>query len=145
MKKFLALILALAMVLSLAACGSSASKEPAADTQTKLVMGTSPDYPPYEFFSDAALTEYAGIDVEVGKFIADSMSMELQIESMNFDNLVTSLGNGDFDMVIAACEYTTSGLRSRVGACHSRFRFTPAALVRRWPRRDPSGFMLGTM
>ena len=71
-----------------------------------LVLGTSPDYPPYEFFADAAMTEYAGIDVEVAKYIADSMGMELQIEAMNFDNLVTSLSNGDFDMVLAACEYT---------------------------------------
>ena len=71
-----------------------------------LVLGTSPDYPPYEFFADAAMTEYAGIDVEVAKYIAESMGMELQIESMNFDNLVTPLSNGDFDMVLAACEYT---------------------------------------
>ena len=71
-----------------------------------LVLGTSPDYPPYEFFADAAMTEYAGIEVEVAKYIAESMGMELQIESMNFDNLVTSLSNGDFDMVLAACEYT---------------------------------------
>ena len=71
-----------------------------------LVLGTSPDYPPYEFFADAAMTEYAGIDGEVAKYIAESMGMELQIESMNFDNLVTSLSNGDFDMVLAACEYT---------------------------------------
>ena len=71
-----------------------------------LVLGTSPDYPPYGFFADAAMTEYAGIDVEVAKYIAESMGMELQIESMNFDNLVTSLSNGDFDMVLAACEYT---------------------------------------
>ena len=71
-----------------------------------LVMGTSPDYPPYEFYSDAAMTQYAGIDVEVAKYIADSMGMELQIEAMNFDNLVTSLSNGDFDIVLAACEYT---------------------------------------
>ena len=52
------------------------------------------------------MTEYAGIDVEVAKYIAESMGMTLQIESMNFDNLVTSLSNGDFDMVLAACEYT---------------------------------------
>ncbi len=38
----------------------------------------------------------------------------------------------------------TSGLRSRVGFSHSRFRFAPTALVRRWPRHVPSGFMLGT-
>ena len=78
-----------------------------------LVMGTSPDYPPYEFFADAAMTEYAGIDVEVAKYIAESMGMPLQIESMNFDNLVTSLSNGDFDVVLAACEYT----EERAKAC----------------------------
>ena len=78
----------------------------AASDKPVLVMGTSPDYPPYEFFADAAMTEYAGIDVEVAKYIAESMGMTLQIESMNFDNLVTSLSNGDFDVVLAACEYT---------------------------------------
>ena len=71
-----------------------------------LVVGTSPDYPPYEFYSDSAMTQFAGIDVEVAQYIADSMGMELQMEAMNFDNLVTSLSNGDFDMVLAACEYT---------------------------------------
>ena len=83
------------------------------DTETKsesgkpvLVVGTSPDYPPYEFYSDSAMTQFAGIDVEVAQYIADSMGMELQMEDMNFDNLVTSLSNGDFDMVLAACEYT---------------------------------------
>lgn len=84
---------------------------PGTDTKSEsgkpvLVLGTSPDYPPYEFYSDSAMTQFAGIDVEVAKYIADSMGMELQIEAMNFDNLVTSLSNGDFDMVLAACEYT---------------------------------------
>jgi len=83
-----------------------AGDDAAASDKPVLVLGTSPDYPPYEFFADAAMTEYAGIDVEVAKYIAESMGMELQIESMNFDNLVTSLSNGDFDMVLAACEYT---------------------------------------
>ena len=83
------------------------------DDTAILVMGTSPDYPPYEFFADAAMTEYAGIDVEVAKYIAESMGMTLQIESMNFDNLVTSLSNGDFDVVLAACEYT----EERAKAC----------------------------
>ena len=43
------------------------------------------------------------------------MGMELQIEAMNFDNLVTFLSNGDFDMVLAACEYTDE----RALACDS--------------------------
>lgn len=85
---------------------TAAEPDAAASDKPVLVLGTSPDYPPYEFFADAAMTEYAGIDIEVAKYIADSMGMELQIESMNFDNLVTSLSNGDFDIVLAACEYT---------------------------------------
>ena len=87
---------------------SDAVAAPETSTSGKLVlvMGTSPDYPPYEFYSDSAMTQFAGIDVEVAKYIAESMGMELQIEAMNFDNLVTSLSNGDFDMVLAACEYT---------------------------------------
>ena len=84
----------------------AAEGDAAASDKPVLVLGTSPDYPPYEFFADAAMTEYAGIDIEVAKYIAESMGMELQIESMNFDNLVTSLSNGDFDIVLAACEYT---------------------------------------
>ena len=32
----------------------------------------------------------------------------------------------------------TSGLRSREGSAHSRFRFAPTALVRRWPRHTPA-------
>lgn len=95
---------------------SSEVAEPAAKNESGkpvLVVGTSPDYPPYEFYSDAAMTQFAGIDVEVAKYIAESMGMELQIEAMNFDNLVTSLSNGDFDMVLAACEYT----EERAKAC----------------------------
>ena len=92
---------------------AAADEDTAASDKPVLVMGTSPDYPPYEFFADAAMTEYAGIDVEVAKYIAESMGMTLQIESMNFDNLVTSLSNGDFDVVLAACEYT----EERAKAC----------------------------
>ena len=42
---------------------AAADKDAAASDKPVLVMGTSPDYPPYEFFADAAMTEYAGIDV----------------------------------------------------------------------------------
>ena len=86
------------------AVSSDLAAETTDDTATSdkpvLVMGTSPDYPPYEFFADAAMTEYAGIDVEVAKYIAESMGM-------------TTLSNGDFDVVLAACEYT----EERAKAC----------------------------
>lgn len=59
MKKVTAIVLALLMVLSLAACGSAASES------KTLVMATSADYPPYEFIvlNDKNEQQYVGIDV----------------------------------------------------------------------------------
>ena len=56
---------------------SDAVAAPETSTSGKLVlvMGTSPDYPPYEFYSDSAMTQFAGIDVEVAKYIAESMGL----------------------------------------------------------------------
>lgn len=104
MKKFFALLLALLMVLSLAACGQEAA--PADEASNVLVLGTSADYAPFEFMypDESGEMVYGGIDVDVAKYIAADMGMELQIENMSFDYLLTSLQKGDFDMVIAAME-----------------------------------------
>ena len=59
---------------------------------------------------DSVGTELSGTDAksESGKpvLVVGTSPDYPQIEAMNFDNLVTSLSNGDFDMVLAACEYT---------------------------------------
>ncbi len=107
MKKIISLMLALVMALSLAACST-----PSDDGNKTIIMGTSPDYPPFEYYTDAAMTQFGGIDVEVAKFIAEDMGMELQIQAMDFDNLVTSLAKGDFDVVIAACEWSEERAKS---------------------------------
>lgn len=38
----------------------------------------------------------------------------------------------------------TSGEACMLALAQQRFRFAPEALVRKWPRHDPSGFMFGT-
>lgn len=117
MKKLFALLLALAMSLSLLACGKQADTTPddnAGDADTtqedssKLVLGTSADYAPFEFmYADAdGVMQYAGIDVSVAQYIADELGKELQVENMSFDYLLTSLAKGDYDMVMAAMEAT---------------------------------------
>ena len=120
MKKLFALLLALAMSLSLLACGKQADTTPddntgdASDADTtqedssKLVLGTSADYAPFEFmYADAdGVMQYAGIDVSVAQYIADELGKELQVENMSFDYLLTSLAKGDYDMVMAAMEAT---------------------------------------
>ena len=108
MKKFVALMLALVMALSLFGCGAEKK-----DTNA-LVLGTSADYAPFEFMypgEDGELV-YGGIDVSVAQYIADYNQKELKIENMGFDYLLASLQKGDFDMVIAAMEETDERLNS---------------------------------
>ena len=122
MKKFLALMLAMLMALSLVACGGG---DNAADdnnannggddaAMTKLVLGTSADYAPFEFMypNESGEMVYGGIDVSVAQYIADEMGVELQVENMGFDYLLTSLDKGDFDIVLAAMEATPDRLEN---------------------------------
>ena len=104
MKKITALLLVLAMAAALCACGS-------ADT---LVMGTSADYPPYEFqYLDAdGNMAYGGIDVSVAQYVADYTGKELKVENMGFDYLLASLQKGEFDIVIAAMEASEERLNA---------------------------------
>ena len=122
MKKFLALMLAMLMALSLVACGggnnaaddNNANNGGDDDAMTKLVLGTSADYAPFEFMypDESGEMVYGGIDVSVARYIADEMGVELQVENMGFDYLLTSLDKGDFDIVLAAMEATPDRLEN---------------------------------
>ena len=83
MKKVLALLMAAAMILSLAACGSKNpdSNDDSNDKKTALILGTSADYAPFEFMypDDKGELTYAGIDVSVAQYIADDMGLSLQV------------------------------------------------------------------
>ena len=122
MKKFLALMLAMLMALSLVACGggdnaaddNNANNGGDGAAMTKLVLGTSADYAPFEFMypDESGEMVYGGIDVSVAQYIADEMGVELQVENMGFDYLLTSLDKGDFDIVLAAMEATPDRLEN---------------------------------
>ena len=110
--KLLALLLIVVMAMGLfTGCGSD---EPADDQQggetemTTLIMGTSADYAPFEFMypDENGDLVYGGIDVYTAEYIADYMGVELQIENMSFNNLLTSLDKGQFDIVLADIEAT---------------------------------------
>lgn len=130
MKKIVSLMLALAMVFALCACGSAAStpaateapaadaaEAPAADAAAEdaapaeggeLIMGTSADYAPFEFMypDESGEMVYGGIDVFAADYIAQAMGKTLKVENMSFDYLLASLQKGDYDIVMAAMEAT---------------------------------------
>ena len=133
MKKFVTMILALAMVFALCACGSAAPAQTAdstaapaqdaaaddaaaADTAEggELILGTSADYAPFEFMypDESGNMTYGGIDVFAAEYIAESMGKTLKVENMSFDYLLASLQKGDYDMVMAAMEPTEERLNA---------------------------------
>lgn len=116
MKKKISLLLVSVILLGaiLSGCGSSDTGQPITDEGTepkklqevidsgKIILGTSADYPPFEFHTmvDGKDT-IVGLDIEIAKYIADELGVELEIEDMDFDKLLGGLTTGMLDIVIA--------------------------------------------
>ena len=105
MKKYLALLLAAIMALSLAACASTAKTEDAASTSGKLTMATEATFQPYEYYDGDAIV---GIDVEVAQAIADRLGMELEVTDIAFDSIIPGVQTGKYDMGMAGMTVTDS-------------------------------------
>ena len=126
MKKLMTLVLALAMMLSLAACGgtgnntadnagnttnNTANNAGDADTgdtgdasfttveEGKLHMSTNAQFPPYEMTTDDG--GFEGIDVEIAGAIAEKLGLELVVDDMAFNAALTAAQTGQSDMVMA--------------------------------------------
>lgn len=121
--------MALAMALSLTACGgnganssaasngsassagASASTPDAAVTTVeagKLHMSTNATFPPYEMLD--ASGNVIGIDAEVAGAIADKLGLELVIDDMGFDAALLAAQNGQSDIVMAGVTVTDERL-----------------------------------
>lgn len=144
MKKFAALALTAAMSLSLlTACGGGSAETPAPEKSEapvesaapaidKVVMGTSADYPPFEFhILDNGEDKIVGIDVSLGQQIAEDMGAEFEVVHMDFDNLFTLLNQGNCDMVIAAIEIKEERVQSADYSDPYYSDLPPAILVKK--------------
>lgn len=129
MKKIIAMILTLAMVLSLAACAASKGGNTNAPVQTagtteatetteatgefttvtegKLTMATNAFFPPYEFYDGDKIV---GIDAEIAAAIAEELGLELVITDMEFDSIITSVKGGSADFGLAGMTITEERL-----------------------------------
>lgn len=100
MKKLIALMMSMVMLVAFAACGNDTNNG-GGDTQTdkaKLVMATNAEFPPYEYYEGG---EIVGIDAEIAAAIADKLGMELQISDMAFDSILVAVQSGQADMGMA--------------------------------------------
>ncbi len=105
MKKFLSILLALAMVICMAstlvACGGE--DDGGATPKPKLTVATSPDFPPFENLENG---EIVGIEVEIMQIICDRLGYELVLESIDFDSVIPGVQTGMYDCGMSGISVT---------------------------------------
>lgn len=120
LKKIVGISLVVATMVAFTACGAkqNSSADGAQDKSQsaamqkikksgKLVIGTSGDYPPYEFHKSVdGKDEIVGFDVEIAKQVAKDLGVQLEIKDMKFDGLLAALDQGNIDIIVAGMNPT---------------------------------------
>lgn len=109
-KKLLSVGLVLAMTVGAAVGCSSKSDATKLDQikeSGKLVVGLSPDYPPFEFPSvEGGKDEVVGFDIELANKFAEEIGVEVEVKKMNFDGLIAALNADKIDIILAGLSPT---------------------------------------
>ena len=101
MKKIIAIVMSLVLLAGVAMLAGCGSKK---EEKKTLILATSADFPPYEFVGNDGA--YAGIDIEVSKLIAEKLGMELQVENMDFNSVISSVQTGKADIGMSGITVT---------------------------------------
>ena len=93
------LLLALTCAFSMTACGGSSVRD--LDDILKsgtITMATNAEFAPFE---SKVGGDYVGIDIDIAEKIAEYLGVELVINNMDFEAVVTSVQNGQSDFAMA--------------------------------------------
>ncbi|MDD4700117.1 MAG: transporter substrate-binding domain-containing protein [Oscillospiraceae bacterium] len=74
-----------------------------------LTMATNAEFPPYEFKESDKIV---GIDADMAQAVCDILGMDLKIEDMAFDSIITSVQSGKANVGIAGMTVTEKRLQS---------------------------------
>ena len=99
MKKLIAILMALCMLVSAVCLFASCDKK----DENTLVMATNAAFPPYEFKDGDKIV---GIDAEIAAAIADKLGMKLEIMDVDFGAVLTGVAEGKYDMGMAGITVT---------------------------------------
>lgn len=112
MKKVIVLLIVCMMIFSMSACSGDAEKGISRLEEIKqrgyIEVATEPAFAPYEFIDPTKQgdEQYVGMDMEIAKYIADKLSVELKIVPLEFGAVLTSVTEGKYDIAISALAYT---------------------------------------
>lgn len=108
MKKFVATLLAMVLCMTICSAALAETRLDKILEAGEIHMATSPDFAPLEFIDDSKTGQdmYVGADIELAKYIAAGLGVELVIEPMDFSAVQASVALGSIDMAIAGFAYT---------------------------------------
>jgi len=107
--KIFMIMLVAVLVLSACAPKAPANKLDDIKAKGKMIVGTSADYPPFEFKDEQ--DNFAGFDMDLIREIGKRMGVEVEIQDMAFDSLIAAIEQGKVDVVIAAMAPTEERLQ----------------------------------
>ena len=79
------------------------SPEGVSRTNGTLIMATNAYFKPYEYYEGGSII---GIDADIAQAIADYLGMNLKIEDMEFDSIITAVSSGKADFGMAGITVT---------------------------------------
>lgn len=77
-------------------------------TNGTLIVGTNAEFPPYEYYEEG---EIIGMDIDIMQAVCDKLGMEMQIEDMAFDSIISAVSTGKAD--IGASGFTVTEERKK--------------------------------
>ena len=112
MKKMIAFLLAAILVLGCTACGSKKDEGNDRLAQIKakgyIELCTEPYFAPFEYVDPTKTgdDQYQGMDLEVAKYIADKIGVDLKITALDFTAVLAGVADGKYDFAISAIAYS---------------------------------------
>ena len=101
-KKLLAAALVICLCLTFVGCSSGKTLD-GIKNSGKLIMATSPDFPPFEMLEGS---EVVGIEVEILEKFANTIGVELVIEQMDFESVLPGIQSGKYDVGVSGITIT---------------------------------------
>lgn len=99
MKKITAMILVIVMLaMCMVGCGQKGKTLDDVKKAGKLVVATSPDFPPFEYLDG---TTPVGIEIELAQKVCDKLGVKLEVAQMDFDSVLPGVQAGKYDVGVA--------------------------------------------
>lgn len=75
-----------------------------------LTVATEPYFPPQEFIDETreGQAQFVGADMELARLIAQRMGVELEIVPMSFNEVLSSVAEGEYDLAVSALSFTAA-------------------------------------